>query len=352
VTFQQIGRYQIKELLGKGAMGQVHRAYDSELDRDVALKLFSLPHQADETEGHQRFRREVRAASQLNHLHIVTIHDVNLTHTPPYVVMELLPNGTLKEYLRQNKLSWSEAAKLLQPLCQALAYAHQAGIIHRDVKPANVMFAGDQDHTLKLVDFGLALLPNAARITQSGGVVGTPAYLSPEQANGEQVDNRTDIYALGLILFEMISGFNPQEGNSTGQTWATAVSNEPINLAPLSEKAPPQLVSVLERALAKDRELRYDDAQALWQDLEACLDQSSSNPVISSSVQEGNMLKIQNPSGIPLSGDAEAILQELFTNHQRVVILSGRDTGRRHGCPGLTPLAPSMRVLRNDTQAT
>lgn len=322
MTLKQIGRYQIKELLGAGAMGRVYRAHDPVLSRDVALKLLSLPRQADDAEIRRRFRREVRAASQLNHRHIVTVYDVDLDYEPPYVVMELLMGGTLKEHLQSSQLSWSEAVQLLQPLCHALSHAHRAGVIHRDVKPANVLFANDEAHTLKLVDFGLARWPEAAKVTRTGGIVGTPAYMSPEQANGEQVDNRTDIYALGLVLFEMIAGFNPQERKSTGQTWATAVSYEPIVLTPLTGKAPPQLISVLERALAKEREQRYDDVQLLWQDLAACLDQPGSEPVAAPPIQKNAMWSIQNSLGIPLPAEAEAILQKLFAAHQKVVILA------------------------------
>ena len=207
MTHEQVGHYQIRALVGRGAVGEVYRAYDPRLDREVALKRITLPDSVSYDQWRQRFRREVQAAARLNHPHIITVYDVDLESDPPYVVMEWLAGGTLKEWLQEHTpLPWSEALALLRPLGEALAYAHQAGIIHRDVKPANVMFVGDEARTLKLVDFGLARWETSSLVTQAGGVIGTPAYMSPEQARGEMVDARSDIFALGVILYEAIVG--------------------------------------------------------------------------------------------------------------------------------------------------
>ena len=237
---EQIGHYQILDLLGRGAMAEVFRAYDPRLDRMVAIKRITPPDSVSNASWQQRFQREVRAAARSNHPHIITIHDVDLESHPPYVVMEWLAGGTLKEMLQESKtLDWGEALKILLPLCDALAYAHQAGIVHRDVKPANVMFASDEAHTLKLVDFGLAHWDSSARMTQMGHIIGTPAYMAPEQAMGDPVNASSDIFSLGVLLYELIAGHNPLEGDTLAQTLMALISPEPIDMAPLDGLAPP-----------------------------------------------------------------------------------------------------------------
>jgi serine/threonine protein kinase len=339
----QIGRYQILTPLGQGAMGQVFRAHDPDLNREVALKLVTLPETANTAEWRQRFRREVQAAARLNHPHIITVYDVGLDHEPPYLVMELLTGGSLKERLRAGPLPWPGGLALLQPLCQALAYAHHAGLIHRDVKPANVMFAGDDtlplasaaselrsiegwNGVLKLVDFGLARWQVGDQVTQTGEVVGTPAYMSPEQARGETVDARTDIFALGIILFEAIVGHNPLASNSMASTLTKLVSSEPIDLSPLSRKTPPQLTEVIRQAVAKDRSRRYHDCETLCRDLAACLERPGDNsPAISASSSSftpsgADKPYIDNPQDLTLPPCAEEILKMMFATYQRVVI--------------------------------
>lgn len=328
----QIGRYEDLTLIGQGAMGQVYRARDPELDREVALKLVTPPDPIRSNEWERRFRREVRAAGQLNHPHIVTIHHADLKHEPPYVVMEFLAGGTLKERLAQTPVFWQEALALLRPLCQALAYAHRAGVTHRDVKPANIMFAGDRADTLKLVDFGLARWEGAEQVTQTGEVVGTPAYMSPEQARGEPVDARTDIYSLGLVLFEAIAGYNPHDKGSTGQTWAAIISEEPIDLAPLEAKAPPEVIELIGRAVARDRSRRYPNIEALCQALAACLEQPANDWEATSPPPSDQGPEIENPQGISLPTCAEDILRIMFAGHRRLVIdkeLGGGFSGGR-----------------------
>jgi serine/threonine-protein kinase len=178
----RIGRYEILELLGRGGMGAVYRAFDPSLGREVVVKLISVLAIAADDEWRRRFQREVQTAGQLRHSNIVTVYDVDLNHEPPYVVMELLTGGTLKDLLQQRSLPWREALVLLRPLVQALAYAHRQKVIHRDLKPANVMFAGDEGNTLKLVDFGLARGQDEDQMTRTGIVMGTPTYMAPEQA--------------------------------------------------------------------------------------------------------------------------------------------------------------------------
>lgn len=267
---EQIGRYRILDTLGQGGMGKVYRAHDPDLNRPVVLKLITLPDSADRAEWTQRFKREVQAAARLNHRHIVTVHDVGLEHDPPYLVMELLPSGSLKERLNQQPLPWREALALLRPLAESLAFAHQAGIIHRDVKPANVMFS--QDGTLKLVDFGLARQQEEVeQVTQAGGVLGTPGYMAPEQAYGQELDGRADIFAFGIILLEAITGRNPLGKGSVISTLTETISPAPVDLSALPNDTPAAVVGLIERAVTKDPAQRYPTCEALIADLDQCL---------------------------------------------------------------------------------
>lgn len=277
--YERIDRYEIIEMLGKGGMGKVYRAIDPHLNREVVLKMIDfLDPDGDTDELHQRFEREVRIAGSLNHPHIVTVHDVVFDHDPPYVVMELLAGGTLKQHIKSKVLSWQEALVLLIPLAEALAYAHRTEVIHRDVKPDNIMFAGDEANTLKLVDFGLARWETAEKLTQIGTFVGTPAYMSPEQVKGEQeIDKRTDIFSLGIILYEAIVGNNPL---SFGKTLPLTImfntaSDEPVDLKPLIDVAPPEVVNLIGKALAKNREQRYSTCEELLDDIAVCLSEQS-----------------------------------------------------------------------------
>lgn len=316
-------------------MGEVYLAQDPALGREVALKVITPPDGAAQDKWRRRFTHEVQAAGRLNHPHIVTIYDVDLNHEPPYVVMERLAGDTLKTRLASRSLAWLPAVQLILPAGQALAYAHRAGIVHRDIKPGNIMFSqGDPTDPvetwpryLKLVDFGLAFSQDRERITETGGVVGTPAYMSPEQANGDIVDARTDIFALGLILLEMMTGHNPQDKGSLGQTWLAATSYEPIDLTNLRQaQAPEALIAVVEQALAKNREQRYHSCEVLLRDLQACLSETSMLVPAAASTQTippGRLEAgptVENPKGLNLPPNAEAILRQMFQGYLRVVL--------------------------------
>ena len=334
MSIDQIGRYQIVGFLGKGGMGTVYHAYDPDLDRDVALKIITLPPFSQNDEVQQRFKREVRAAGRLNHPHIVTVHDVGLDHDPPYVVMELLTGGALTDLLKRGPLPWPEALTLLRPLGQALAYAHQAGIIHRDVKPGNVLFSGDetpapdqvgQTRILKLVDFGLVRHLDDAELTQSGVVVGSPAYLSPEQIRGETVDQRTDIFALGIMLFELIAGHNPLNQGSVLPTLYATTSKASLDLSQLAGRAPPATLRLIERATALTQAQRYPTAEALVADLDRCLAAAADEeltqtiiPPVVSSAPVGPL--IEKLDKISLTREIKQVLQAMFGEFQQVTI--------------------------------
>ncbi len=325
MTPSQIDRYKILELLGQGGMGKVYRAYDPHLNREVVLKLINLFDSSPSDEWRQRFQREVQAAGSLNHQHIVTVYDVALKQKQPYVVMELLTGGSLKERLKTKALPWPKALALLKPLAEALAYAHQAEVIHRDVKPENVMFAADEANTLKLVDFGLARWREGEGLTQTGAVMGTPAYMSPEQVRGEVVDRRTDIFALGIILFEAIAGRNPLRKNSIFSTIAEVTSNTQVDLSPLTDIVPPEVINLIEQAIAKDRDRRYQSCEALLADLNRCLG-GQARPSILPSVsprpagRPSNGPDIQVAGNIDLTVEIEAVLQEMFSAFSQIAV--------------------------------
>ena len=321
---RQIGRYIIRELLGRGAMGEVYRAYDTQLDREVAIKAVTWLDHIDSEEQLRYFRREVQAAARLDHPHIVTIYDVDLEHEPPYVVMELLTGSTLRERLAQNPLPWAQALALLHPLAEALSHAHQVGIIHRDVKPANVIFTGTPG-VLKLVDFGLARRQEDEQGSQSSQVIGTPAYMSPEQANGKEVDARSDIFALGIILFEAIAGQNPLDRGSITQTLREITSARPVDLSALDSETPASVIRLIERAVAQTRDQRYPSCKELLDDLAQCLNsqasESSEATQPSLSVSSPRNHPIIRPAGtIRLTPMEQDVLQMMFSDYQVVAI--------------------------------
>lgn len=320
-----IGRYKILDLLSRGGMGAVYQAYDPDLDRQVVVKLIASATPIIDNQWRERFRREVQAASQLSHPHIVTVYDVGLDHEPPFVVMELLSGGTLEERLKRKPLTWQEALAMTRLLAQTLAYAHNAGVIHRDVKPANIMFAGVEPDTLKLVDFGLAYQKSREALTQAGDIIGTVIYMSPEQARGEIVDQRTDIFALGIILFEAIAGRNPLDKGSTISTLQGAMSDTQIDMSPLIGKAPPDVIHLIERAVAKERNQRYSTCELLLADLDDCLNNSmeaSTLQITSQSIVKmtDSSPTIQVAANINLTAEIETVLRTMFNAFSQIAI--------------------------------
>ena len=249
-----VGRYHLGALLGEGGMGQVWRARDVALDREVAVKLLAAP---DVAEARERFLREARAAAALNHPNIVAIHDLGQESGCLFLVMELVAGGSLREHPPQ---SVDEAVEVGRQLCAALAHAHAQGLVHRDVKPANVLLvAGASRLTVKLADLGLATSSAASRLTVEGGIVGTVAYLAPEQAIGRVVDGRADLYSLGVLLYELVTGRLPFSG--TPVALISQHLHAPV-VPPRSHRPDldPALEAVILRLLAKDPAQRFASA--------------------------------------------------------------------------------------------
>ena len=260
---EAIGRYRIEKELGQGGMSVVYLARDPYMKRRVAIKI--LPrHYAAENGFLLRFQREAQVIASLEHPAIVPVHDFGEHDGQPYIVMRYMPGGSLADRLKRGPLGLAEAARILDRLAPALDEAHAQGIIHRDLKPGNILF--DQCDRAYLCDFGLVKFSeiSATPLTSSGGVVGTPAYMSPEQARGvSTLDGRTDVYSLGVILYEMLTGDKPYHAD-TPMGLAMKHVLEPVpRILERRPDLPPDCEAVITRALAKEREGRFPTATAL-----------------------------------------------------------------------------------------
>lgn len=264
-----IGPYKVISLLGRGGMGEVYLAEDSRLDRRVAIKVLPSAFTRD-TNRLRRFEREAKAASGLNHPNILTIHEIGHADSARYIVSEFVEGETLRELIGRGDLNLCQVMRITQQVAGALSVAHASGIIHRDIKPENVMVRPDS--LVKVLDFGLAKLtePRAEASplsTDSGMVMGTISYMSPEQARGQKVDHRTDIFSLGVMLYEMITGRRPFDGTTTSDVIVALLSAEPPALKEIVPNAPAGLEQITGKCLAKDSEDRYQSAGELLNDL-------------------------------------------------------------------------------------
>ena len=258
---QALGKYELRGTLGRGAMGTVYDGWDPVIARRVAIKTVSLPDHPDpETEEEiARFRREAQAAGRLTHPNIVAIYDYGETAEVAYIVMEYVDGPTLKSLLdKHERFAMPEIQRVMDDLLAGLQFSHDRGVVHRDIKPANVMLtSGGQG---KIADFGIARI-ESSNMTQAGTVLGTPAYMSPEQFMGQVVDPRTDIYSSGVLLYQLLTGERPFEGSVTAIMHKVLNTDPPLPSA-LSVTAPPALDAVVRRAMAKRPEDRYPSASA------------------------------------------------------------------------------------------
>ena len=261
---QTVAHYRIIKKLGAGGMGEVYLAQDTKLERRVALKF--LPEILTKNpEARQRLIREAKAASKLNHPNILTIYAVESVDDRDFIVMEYVDGHDLGDYLKAHSLSLDEKLTLVMQIAEGLGKAHSAGVIHRDIKPSNVLI--DDDGRPRLLDFGLATFEGAARLTQTGSTVGTAAYMSPEQASSRECDHRSDLFSLGVVLYEMIAGRLPFEGTHTTALMYAIVNDEPQPLARYASGIPDELQRIVSKALAKSPSERYQSAADLISDL-------------------------------------------------------------------------------------
>src|SRR5579864_335627 len=266
MSLQTVGRYEITGELGRGAMGVVYKALDPTIGRTVALKTMRVDvHGLDAQEMVRRFQNEARAAGVLNHPNIVTIYDAGEQDGIFYIAMEFIEGTTLHELLAEKRvLATDEVLQLTRQICRGLDYAHSNGIVHRDIKPANIMITGNG--TVKIMDFGIA--KSGGQVTNTGQVLGTPNYMAPEQVKGRQLDGRSDLFSLGVILYEMLTGEKPFVGQNVTTIIYKIVNENPITPRDLDVTVHPGLSAIVTKALAKAPDDRYQTGADLVRDLE------------------------------------------------------------------------------------
>ena len=259
-------RYQVEARIGAGGMAEVYRGFDPILNRTVAVKVL-LPQFARDTSFVQRFRREAQAAARLNQPNIVGVYDTGADDGTQYIVMEFVEGRTLGEFMETGRRPTPvQSAEIAQKICGALSAAHAVGVIHRDIKPGNVMVT--REGTVKVMDFGIARVLGPETAPQTSAVLGTASYLSPEQAQGSPVDARTDIYSLGVVLYEMLTGRPPFMGDTPVAVAYKQVNETPVVPSQLNSDVPPRLDAVVMKALSKNPSNRYQTADEFSADLE------------------------------------------------------------------------------------
>ena len=265
----QLGRYKILAELGRGAMGVVYTAQDPELDRVVAIKTIDMAlEEGEKAQYEARFRQEARAAAGLNHPNIVTVHDIGRSGDIAFMAMEYIEGVELRTLLEPGKpLAPAQAISIAAQIAEGLAYAHEHGVVHRDVKPRNIMVLPDGH--IKITDFGIARMRSSAAQTQAGTLMGSPRYMSPEQVSGQRADHRSDLFSLGVVLYEMLAGAPPFAGENV-----TALMYQIVHVAPpapsVAAPAVPEVLDVIvAKLLAKPLEDRYQAAADLARDLRA-----------------------------------------------------------------------------------
>ena len=267
---QQIGRYEVLAILGRGAMGVVYKAADPVLNRIVAVKTINLsldPDLRDEYEA--RFQQEAKAAGSLSHPAIVTIYDLGKTGDLAYIAMEFLDGQELHDLISAaQRLPVKQATSIAAQVAGGLGYAHQRGIVHRDIKPANIMVL--KDGVAKITDFGIARMRVSEIKTQTGMRLGSPKYMSPEQVLGQRLDHRTDIFSLGVVLYEMLTGKAPFGGNSLEALMYQTVNTVPLSPSRINPDVPEMLDLILAKMLEKQPDNRYQSAADLASDLREC----------------------------------------------------------------------------------
>ncbi|MBM7581901.1 serine/threonine-protein kinase [Caldicoprobacter guelmensis] len=304
------GRYELEEKIGSGGMAIVYKAKCHLLKRHVAVKVLR-PELVEDEEFVARFKRESQAAASLSHPNIVNIYDVGEENGVYYIVMEYIKGKTLKEYIREKgKLDWEEAVRIAIQICSALKHAHKNGIIHRDIKPQNILVS--EDGTVKVTDFGIARAVTSATVTMAGtNVMGSVHYFSPEQARGGHVDAKSDLYSLGIVLYEMVTGTVPFEGDTAVSVALKHIQEKVKPPGELNPDIPKSLQDVIEKAIEKDPNKRYQSAGEMIKDLQRVLKEPNGSFVIRSSDSNDMPTQVFKPV------NAENRLQEGFEEKKR-----------------------------------
>ena len=313
----KLGRYAIQSELGRGAMGVVYKATDTALERTVAVKTVNMALEREGADKYEaRFYQEARAAGSLNHPNIVTVYDVGKEANVAYMAMEFIEGVELRSLLGEGRaLPVSQAVSIAVQVAEGLAYAHQHGVVHRDIKPANIMVVANGP--VKITDFGIARMRAAAdELTQTGMMLGSPKYMSPEQVIGKRADHRSDIFSLGVILYEMLTGGAPFNGENV-----TALMYQIVNFAPPAPSAVnaavPQLLNfIVAKMLAKPLEERYQSAQDLAQDLRNCERQISAPTAITQPLRPLGLASGAQPELAVTQAQAVVMAQTLNRTRQ------------------------------------
>ena len=321
----RVGRYKILGELGRGAMGIVYKAEDPNLDRVVALKTILL---SDDAEGrkdyHKRFFLEAKAAGKLTHPHIVTTYDFGEEDDVAYLAMELLEGDDLRTRMKEGPLAIADSVDIAQQVADGLGFAHERGVVHRDIKPGNIMLLPRGQ--AKIMDFGIARMRSADFKTSTGIVMGTPRFMSPEQVAGDPVDQRSDIFSLGVVLYEMLTGTALFAGEDTPQIAHNVANVEHVPPSRLNPEVPSMLDFAVARALKKDPAVRYQDAYEFAVDLRTCLAELRSRETAAKKEQQRR------------HQDAQARLDR----RPRAARAGGALDRRRHGAAAVAP----VRFLR------
>ncbi len=266
----RLGGYDVLQIIGRGGMGVVLKAFDPELKRCVAIKVLS-PHLALSSLARKRFAREAQAAAAVVHPNVMAIHQVQPGGRLPFLVMPLVAGESLAQRLAaQGRLELKETLRIAVQAAAALAAAHEQGLVHRDVKPANILLEKGVERAV-LSDFGLARAADDVSMTRWGIIAGTPQYMSPEQAKGEPLDGRSDLFSLGCVLYEMATGVSPFKADSTVATLRQVIDDAPPAMAALNPELPPWFIGLVERLLEKDPSRRFSTAKEVSELLESCL---------------------------------------------------------------------------------
>ena len=341
----KLGRYEVRSKIGEGGMGEVYLAHDTRLDRKVALKILPADVASDPGRMH-RFVQEAKAASGLNHPNIITIYEIDETDSRRFIAMEFVEGETLRERMEARPLKLSEAVRIATQTASALAAAHDAGIIHRDIKPDNIMIR--RDCIVKVLDFGLAKLverlpsefvdseaPTSIPMkSEPGSVIGTAVYMSPEQARGVLVDSRTDIFSLGVVIYEMVARALPFKGADMIEILASILSDkEPLPIARYEPEAPAELERIVEKTLAKERDERYQSARELVIDLRHLKKRLDVNAELNRSTQHGRVapatreipsaVKTALPESTPPRSGTGSIVEQVKRHKRAVTIALG-----------------------------
>ncbi|MGD8903872.1 MAG: protein kinase [Anaerolineae bacterium] len=332
---RKLGNYEIVDEIGRGGMAVVYRAYQRSLNRHVAIKVLA-PQLSVDQQFVERFQREARAAAGLRHPHVVVIHDVAQEQGIYYIVMEYLEGRSLKELIQEEQsLSPKRATSIVEQVASALDYAHEQGFVHRDIKPANIL-VGKNDH-ITLTDFGIAKAASETQhLTRTGMLIGTPEYMSPEQAEGGTVDHRTDLYALGVVLYQMLTGRAPFHSTTPHATLHAVIYEPPPPVRRLRPSLSPAIESVVMRSISKQPASRYQNGSDMVAALQAA---QSGQPTVAVAAPPSTPTKDSRPQkslAVPIAAGAAVVLVVIAV---AIILLLRGDGGQETPTPVATSIA-------------